>query len=67
MSEQLYLKNNDPNKIFRNAKQCKEHWSCYLNPNKKKGPWQLDEDIALLEYVVSHQLKRKWTELAKTF
>jgi hypothetical protein len=40
--------NKDPKKIFRNAKQCKEHWTCYLNPELKKGPWDAEEDKILL-------------------
>jgi len=28
------------NKIYRNPKQCREHWNCYLDPNIKKGFWE---------------------------
>lgn len=39
VSEELFLKNCLPNKIYRCPKQCREHWNCYLNPQLKKGPW----------------------------
>ena len=39
ISQRLYFMNTNPNKIYRCAKQCREHWNCYLNPNLKKGPW----------------------------
>lgn len=41
VSEKLYKANPLPNKVFRSAKQCREHWNCYLNPQLKKGPWEL--------------------------
>lgn len=47
-SQDLFNLNPNPDKIFRNAKQCKEHWSCYLNPVLRKGPWVIEEDILLL-------------------
>ena len=48
ISQKLYKLHQDKNKIFRNAKQCREHWSCYLNPKLKKGPWEAQEDRRLL-------------------
>mgnify|MGYP000888468523 CR=1 FL=1 len=41
ISQELYRLNQDENKVYRNAKQCREHWTCYLSPHLKKGPWQL--------------------------
>lgn len=38
ISEKLY-ELNPKKKIFRTPKQCREHWSCYLDPKIKKGPW----------------------------
>ena len=45
VSERLYKANPLEGKIFRSAKQCREHWNCYLNPKLKKGPWNIGEDI----------------------
>ena len=42
IAHQLYKRNNDKNKIFRTAKQCKERWTCYENPLIKKGQWNLE-------------------------
>lgn len=39
IAERLY-EENPKKRIFRTAKQCREHWSCYLNPAIKKGPWE---------------------------
>jgi hypothetical protein len=51
VSQKLYKLNTAEDKIFRNAKQCREHWNCYLNPNLKKGPWKAEEDIKLLKRI----------------
>jgi hypothetical protein len=40
ISQRLYFLSERTDKIYRNAKQCREHWNCYLNPNLKKGPWR---------------------------
>ena len=42
VSEKLYEKNPSKNKVFRTAKQCREHWNCFLNPNIHKGPWSIE-------------------------
>lgn len=39
VSQKLYFMNQNSHKIYRCAKQCRQHWNCYLNPNLKKGPW----------------------------
>ena len=52
VSEKLYEKNPSRSKVFRTAKQCREHWNCFLNPTIQKGPWSLQEDRKLLEYVL---------------
>lgn len=41
VSQELYRLSGE-GRIFRNAKQCREHWTCYLSPQLKKGPWQID-------------------------
>ena len=65
VSEKLYEKNNSKNKVFRTAKQCREHWNCFLNPNIHKGPWSIQEDRKLLEYVLELEGSKKWSEIAK--
>ena len=59
--------NENSNRIFRNAKQCREHWSCYLNPKLKKGPWELSEDKRLLECILNNKGLKKWSEIARRF
>ena len=63
ISQQLYLLNSNPHKIYRNAKQCREHWNCYLNPTIKKGPWSKEEDIQLLRAIKKSRCQRKWAEM----
>lgn len=53
--------------MFRKAKQCREHWSCYLNPVLKKGPWEEEEDIKLVKEILSHKGAKKWSLIAKKF
>jgi hypothetical protein len=48
VSERLYELNTAADKVFRTAKQCREHWNCFLNPSIQKGPWSLQEDRRLL-------------------
>ena len=61
VSEKLYKANPLSNKVFRSAKQCREHWNCYLNPQLKKGPWEIEEDIQLLEQIKGNNCDKKWS------
>lgn len=47
ISQELYLSNKQT-KIYRSPKQCREHWTCYMDPELKKGPWRAEEDLILL-------------------
>lgn len=67
ISQDLYNLNPEADKVFRNAKQCREHWTCYLSPQLKKGPWQLYEDVKLLKFIRDNKGLKKWSELAKSF
>lgn len=67
ISQELYGQNDDLAKVFRNAKQCREHWTCYLSPQLKKGPWQLYEDVKLLKFIKDNKGLKKWSEIAKHF
>jgi len=50
-------------KTFRSPKQCREHWTCYMDPELKKGPWRPQEDLTLLKEFV--RLGKRWSEIAK--
>lgn len=65
ISEKLYENNPNKNKVFRTPKQCREHWNCFLNPAIQKGPWTLQEDRKLLEYVLELEGSKKWSEISK--
>ncbi|CAD8206944.1 unnamed protein product [Paramecium pentaurelia] len=47
----------------RTGKQCRERWNNHLNPDINRHPWNLEEDIELLEIVKKHQ--RKWAFISK--
>ena len=51
---------NDSN---RNGKQCRERWVNFLNPEIKKDPFSLQEDIQILEKRLS--IGNKWSEIIK--
>lgn len=61
ISQDLYNLNSEEDKVFRNAKQCREHWTCYLSPQLKKGPWQLYEDVKLLKFIRDNKGLKKWS------
>ncbi|CAD8194382.1 unnamed protein product [Paramecium pentaurelia] len=48
----------------RTGKQCRERWNNHLNPDINRHPWNLEDDIELLEIVKKHQ--RKWALISKT-
>ena len=54
---------NQLSKTFRSPKQCREHWTCYMDPELKKGPWKPQEDMTLLKEFV--RLGKRWSEIAK--
>jgi hypothetical protein len=47
----------------RNGKQCRERWVNFLNPEIKKDPFSLEEDILILERRLS--IGNKWSEIIK--
>ena len=47
----------------RNGKQCRERWVNFLNPEIKKDPFSLVEDILILEKRLS--IGNKWSEIIK--
>ena len=67
VSQLLYKVNESEGKVYRNAKQCREHWTCYLSPQLKKGPWQLYEDVKLLKFIKDNKGMKKWSEIARHF
>jgi hypothetical protein len=67
ISHKLYFLSGRKEKIYRNAKQCREHWNCYLNPSLKKGPWRPEEDNLLLRCIRDNRGSKKWSEIVKHF
>ena len=67
VAEKQYKINHQNAKIFRSAKQCREHWNCYLNPQIKKGPWKIEEDIQLLSLIRGNNGEKKWSEIVYSF
>ena len=49
--------------VSRNGKQCRERWVNFLNPEIKKDPFSLAEDILILEKRLS--IGNKWSEIIK--
>lgn len=47
----------------RNGKQCRERWVNFLNPEIKKDPFTLAEDVLILEKRLS--IGNKWSEIIK--
>jgi hypothetical protein len=49
--------------VLRNGKQCRERWVNFLNPEIKKDPFSVQEDIFLLETRL--KIGNKWAEIVK--
>ena len=49
--------------VNRNGKQCRERWVNFLNPDIKKDPFSLEEDIQILEKRLL--IGNKWSEIIK--
>ena len=49
--------------VLRNGKQCRERWVNFLNPEIKKDPFSLEEDIYLLQRRL--EIGNKWAEIIK--
>lgn len=47
----------------RNGKQCRERWVNFLNPEIKKDPFSLEEDILILQRRLT--IGNKWSEIIK--
>jgi hypothetical protein len=67
ISQELYYMHDDHAKCYRNAKQCREHWTCYLSPKLKKGPWTRHEDLKLFRFILKNRGSKRWSEIAKEF
>lgn len=65
ISKELYIENKDLDKIYRHPKQCREHYNSFLDPEIKKGPWTLQEDMTLLAHIVENSGEKKWCKLVK--
>ena len=49
----------------RNARQCKDRWTNYLNPDVNKEQWTEEEDKKLIE--LCNKYGSKWAEIGKYF
>jgi hypothetical protein len=49
----------------RSARQCRERWSDYLNPDVRVEPWTDDDDERLLRQIEVHG--HRWTIIAMAF
>lgn len=47
----------------RNARQCKDRWEKYLNPDVDNSPFSVDDDIKILKFY--SVFGGKWKELSK--
>ena len=63
ISKDLHYIQENTNKIYRTAKQCRTRWLCYINPNIKKGHWYVQEDIILLQKYL--KLGHRWSLVTK--
>ena len=49
----------------RTARQCRERWIGYLDPNIKYEPWTENEDMLLIDLIQKNG--HKWTLISKAF
>ena len=49
----------------RNARQCKDRWSFYLDPNVNTAPYSIEEDSKLLDLVKKHG--PRWVQIVSFF
>lgn len=49
----------------RNARQCRERWKNYVNPELRNEPWTLEEDKLLVEKY--EEYGPRWNKIAKHF
>lgn len=61
VAKEIYKKSGG--KYYRKGKQFRERWNNYLNPTMKRGSWNDEEDILLVELSLEHGLK--WSSIAK--
>lgn len=47
----------------RSGKQCRERWLNHLSPDIRKGPWTVEEDIALIR--LHNVMGNRWSDIAK--
>lgn len=51
--------------VDRSARQCRERWKYFLNPELNKDDWSIEEDQLLLEKV--DEIGPKWSSIASYF
>lgn len=50
----------------RTARQCRDRWKNYLDPNLNKAPWTQEEDHLLMK-LCSTPDNKSWSQIAKHF
>lgn len=63
VSRQLYYHIGKQAKLYRLPKHCRERWTSHLNPEIRKGPWVLYEDLILLKSFL--EIGNKWAAMTK--
>lgn len=58
ISQVIYLENTGADKAYRSGKQCRERWTSHLEPGLKKGFWELEEDLEIME--LFKRMGKKW-------
>ncbi|KAM3134401.1 hypothetical protein pb186bvf_013514 [Paramecium bursaria] len=53
----------NPMKIIRHAKQIRERWNNYINPDLRKCEWSKQEQLQLLQFV--QEMGKRWSLISK--
>ncbi|CAD8182481.1 unnamed protein product [Paramecium octaurelia] len=57
---QIFMKSNG--RYFKKAKQCRERWNNYLDPQINRSNWKPEEDLCLMKLAQSEGLK--WSKIS---
>lgn len=67
LAKDLFHENPHRYKVYRGGKHCRERWNCFLNPNIKKGLWDIAEDIKLIQLIIKEKGNKKWSKFVPLF
>ncbi|CAD8062929.1 unnamed protein product [Paramecium primaurelia] len=57
---QIFMKSNG--RYFKKAKQCRERWNNYLDPQINRNNWKPEEDLCLMKLAQSEGMK--WSKIS---